>query len=271
MVLTELLVLAAIVLAVYVVWTKPSLRPRFLNDSWNRAYSFIAKKYGGYCMPAGWWTRPTVNFTYGEARCVLGTIRTNVSGGGEFTKLAIGWPQLDLQLEVMPRWRSTALWISPGMNPVATHDDLFDKQFLVRCNKPKAVQRFLSPEIRQRISSLYSLFRTDDVYIMANPALVVIKKPGFIKTQVALDEFVRDGLDLFDHIRLTRSVGIDFVERALDSPIDDITCQICGEAIQADRAICRRCKTPHCRECWEYAGQCSTYACGENQYLAVKN
>ncbi|MBI4859248.1 MAG: hypothetical protein HY815_03105 [Candidatus Riflebacteria bacterium] len=40
-------------------------------------------------------------------------------------------------------------------------------------------------------------------------------------------------------------------------------CQICGDALRhgQPQQLCESCETPHHRDCWEYAGGCSTYAC----------
>lgn len=39
-------------------------------------------------------------------------------------------------------------------------------------------------------------------------------------------------------------------------------CPVCASAFQGLTARCAKCATPHHRECWDYAGGCSTYACG---------
>jgi hypothetical protein len=36
------------------------------------------------------------------------------------------------------------------------------------------------------------------------------------------------------------------------------------------RVNCRRCGTPHHKDCWEFNGQCSTYACGEKRFSSKK-
>ena len=40
-----------------------------------------------------------------------------------------------------------------------------------------------------------------------------------------------------------------------------------GETITGDAVLCRRCKTPHHQDCWQYYGACSTYGCRETRYL----
>lgn len=47
---------------------------------------------------------------------------------------------------------------------------------------------------------------------------------------------------------------------------EESTCRICGEVLSAlPRVRCRRCRTPHHEECWEYVGGCSVFACGSRE------
>jgi hypothetical protein len=53
---------------------------------------------------------------------------------------------------------------------------------------------------------------------------------------------------------------------AIDRPKLVARCQVCGERVTLDRIDCRRCETPHHRDCWEYNGRCAMYGCGESRY-----
>src|SRR6185295_2059671 len=45
-------------------------------------------------------------------------------------------------------------------------------------------------------------------------------------------------------------------------------CQVCGASLGQGVVVqCRRCSTPHHEDCWTYAGECSTFACQERQYV----
>ena len=48
------------------------------------------------------------------------------------------------------------------------------------------------------------------------------------------------------------------------------TCMVCGTDVEEYRVKCRRCKTPHHKDCWGYFGGCSRYGCGETVYLDAK-
>jgi hypothetical protein len=42
----------------------------------------------------------------------------------------------------------------------------------------------------------------------------------------------------------------------------DGICRVCGVALAGATVSCGKCSTPHHRECWDYNGGCSVYACG---------
>ena len=42
-------------------------------------------------------------------------------------------------------------------------------------------------------------------------------------------------------------------------------CPICGAGLREGRVLCLKCKTVHHRECWEWNGGCSMFACGEQR------
>jgi hypothetical protein len=35
--------------------------------------------------------------------------------------------------------------------------------------------------------------------------------------------------------------------------------------------LCRRCRTPHHHECWEYYGSCAIYGCLETRWLMMES
>ena len=45
------------------------------------------------------------------------------------------------------------------------------------------------------------------------------------------------------------------------------TCQVCATEMEERIVWCRRCRTPHHRECWIYTGMCSTFGCREIGYV----
>lgn len=48
-----------------------------------------------------------------------------------------------------------------------------------------------------------------------------------------------------------------------------ITCPVCREAAGDVLAVCSGCETPHHPECWEFAGGCAVFACGQDRARLV--
>jgi hypothetical protein len=65
-----------------------------------------------------------------------------------------------------------------------------------------------------------------------------------------------------------RESGIEILDEAgASAPAEEPVCQVCGSRIPAEgRVFCRRCRTPHHKDCWEYNGKCSTFGCGEERH-----
>jgi len=79
--------------------------------------------------------------------------------------------------------------------------------------------------------------------------------------------FAELAIGLYDQTLLAEGVGITFVQDAPQLKLSEAICQICGEKIKEGVVFCRRCRTPHHQDCWEYNGACSTYGCRETQYM----
>lgn len=59
--------------------------------------------------------------------------------------------------------------------------------------------------------------------------------------------------------------SIQWVEAVAPEGESQGTCQVCGEGMVQNVVRCRRCRTPHHRECWKYIGRCTTFGCGEKR------
>ena len=61
-----------------------------------------------------------------------------------------------------------------------------------------------------------------------------------------------------EEMQLLPSPGEDLSVAALDH---GAACGVCGDPLAGDLVRCDLCDTPHHRECWEYIGGCTTFAC----------
>ena len=61
----ECLATFAALVCVIVALVAMASRAQSRADRWNKAYQGLAQRYGGACLPAGWFGRPSVRFRYG--------------------------------------------------------------------------------------------------------------------------------------------------------------------------------------------------------------
>jgi hypothetical protein len=236
---------------------------------WNRSYSQLANRYGGKQNSSGvqfgyFFSTPTLSFNYGRMPCVLKSRRGLISGKGRITELSLKWPDPRMRVLLASPPVAHKAW---GLKPVALPDHL-GNVFAAYSGHPDSVLAMLTEAVVWRLEQLLGLGESRDLRIHIHRGEVLIAKTGYLKDYQTLDDFVRLSLELLDQLLLVYAEGIDFVEN--DGVVcTDVKCPICSEMIVQEMVVCPRCKTPHCLDCWEYNGQCATYACQETRYQRV--
>jgi len=239
----------------------------------NRAYQRFAETRGGELHNRQLFQSPKVSFTHHGARALLSIYEPGDSTGLLHTQLTYtvpeGWPY---RLEVFPQRRpdegvSTA-------NDIRIGDDEFDRRFVVKANDAKFAREFLDGAARQAVEDLRNLLGNDRILVSLNSSRLMVRKESVIAEADDLNVFADLACRLQDRIELfwQRASGIEILDESPAGPDASApTCQICGSEIAPDvRVNCRRCGTPHHKDCWEFNGQCSTYACGEKRFATTK-
>ncbi len=193
------------------------------------------------------------------------------------TVFTITWAEPSFRLEVYPQDILAGFRRLWGMEDIEIGSAEFDRSFFISGNSRTAVCDMLSSEVQALIWKLAQLgaappiFGTRDIQVQFLGGVLTVTKPRHLNTYEHLEEFVSLSAELFQAALRTRSTGITFVTGStVDAQQPDSVesqCQVCGEPLAADLVWCAACKTPHHRECWEYFGGCSTYACGHKQHL----
>jgi len=233
-------------------------------------YQRLALHYGGTCQRSGWFTYPNAHFTYRSAHV---SVRVTNYGPhrvrqGPMTLVVIQWPDFGFRCEVVyPR---LAPRISPqhGLRDCVVGSAEFDRRYTIRATDPVITTSLLNETAQWQIDSLRRIPVDGPLRIDFGFGNVQISKGRAIRQFADLLDFVQQSLDLYDQLMLAGSRGIEFVEEGTFQPLGEVKCQVCGEQIQDDLVFCRRCKTPHHRECWQYTGMCSVFACGETRFGA---
>jgi len=245
--------------------------------NWSQTYRRLAKRYGAKSKDfrnnamdlaiALGFKKPSLYFNYGRTFCRLRNLNRPEFSTGRSTEMLMNWPDRKLKLIVStsPNQPSGRLGL---YKQVFIDQPKFQSDFYVSSNRPEVAKRMLNSGIQWQIEQLRRHLRDWEVLITIDRGKLLIAKPGYIKEHQELKDFVRLGLNLFDQLMLVDVKGISFVNENQASIVVDVKCPICSEEIMHDMVVCNGCKTPHCRDCWQYNGQCATFACGEKRFLS---
>lgn len=237
-------------------------------DLWNQAFAFAGRRFNGQFTAGGWFNNPAVSLPYAGTHARLTTYTLHGSQGPRCLELIVQFTPARYHCEISPRQAKLRLTSGMGnLQPFALDFDDFGRRWHVAADDGDEARLLLSSGVRWQIDQLYQLPERSDVLVSVMPGWLLIRKHWLSRRGIDVEQFVELGLGLYDQILLTRTIGIEFVESSELQVIDDAQCRICGEAFETEIVSCRRCKTPHHRECWEYNGGCSTYGCRETVFL----
>jgi len=142
-------------------------------------------------------------------------------------------------------------------------DPEFDSRFEIHAAAGEFAPGVLNPQIR---SVLRSAIIFGDFLWRLSPAGFLLRVKGWPPDRKELDRWLMVAFQLLDALPGSDGKGrvsIGFVRMKIDA---ETMCRVCGATL-AEGAIvrCAKCSTPHHRDCWEFNGRCSTFACGETR------
>lgn len=259
---------AAILVVVYF-----SVRAQSRMDVWNQAFAWVARRFGGQVSLGGWFHQPQWRLHYGETFVRLTTY--TVGNGRRSTRiveLIAQFPDAPCRLEVFPRSADTSLLAIPTDLPSSLcGGGEFASAWTILTNDEVEAQRLLSQQVRYHLHQLRRTPEWSDVGLSIRSGWLIVRRKWTSTRPADLESFAELALGLVDQLQLTRTTGIDFVGDNQVKVMDDARCLVCGEGLVIDLVYCRRCKTPHHRDCWDYSGGCSTYGCRETQFLVPQH
>lgn len=250
-----------------------------LWQQWQQAqdldatYERIARRLHGQSVPGGFLGRPFIRFHFAGAPAMLDIHSTGGKHAKYYTQIQLTWPDARLRCEIYPEKFLHGVGKMLGMEDLQIGSAEFDRQFMITSNSAEAVRRLLSGETQVAINSLRRFLGNDDINISISRGRLLIKKRSLIRDEATLERFVRLATGLHDAASKTDTEGIEFVHaemREATLSLNSAVCQVCGDDITLDAVFCRSCKTPHHRDCWLYYGSCSTYGCGQTNFLVER-
>ena len=232
----------------------------------NETYRSVAHRFGGRSIDGGAFGRPSINFHHAGAWVRVDIYSTGGKNATYYTQVHIAWPDRATRCEVYPERFTSRVGKLLGMTDVEIGSPAFDQEFIITGNSPRSLRELLTPAVQDAIWRLRGLGRRDDIYLSIGGGKMLVKKLGLIRDARELQQFIEGALHLFDQLLAVGGEGIEIISQTVATDATEVICQICGEGIETELVHCRRCKTPHHEDCWEYFGGCSTFGCGEKRY-----
>lgn len=245
-------------------------RPKKKRQSRNQVLNVVRERFGAENLRGhvGHFNvfRPAMGFNYGRTMARLKHIGSPLRRTGKQTLL-----EADFKV---PRGVYIRIFVRQSVGSgagdiVETGDEEFDQVFQVRTNDHKLAMQLLTDSVKWKLSELRSL-AGDLLIVKIEQGRLFVNCSQWFTTGRDLLDFVQGSLELFDQLMLPRAEGLEFVRQNQAAVIEDIRCPICSDDVMHEMVVCRRCKTPHCAECWEYNGKCATFACMEDRCIRVQ-
>lgn len=259
-----LLVIIALVFVVIGFISSVSQRRRL-----NQTYSRLAEHYGGTFDAAGLFARPQLYFEHADAQVKIDIYSTGGKNPTYYTQAHFRGLHPTTRCEVYPERMWSRIGKLIGMTDIVIGSPKFDDEYVVKGDDPAQISALLTPAVQQQIDQLRRLLGNDNIYVSFNANKLLVKKLSYIRDYSTLLKFTQLAAALYD---LTASLpeGVLTIVKQTEPMEAEAICQICGDAITHQRVLCRRCKTPHHLDCWEYYGACSTYGCLETRHTPLK-
>lgn len=236
----------------------------------EQALDQIAIRFGGRVEPGDLVRFPQVRLQIHNYPAVLRYL--NVGEDSTHTQLTVTWPGPKLRCELHPQTAFSGIRALLGMEDIIIGYPKFDAAYVITGNDKKTIRELLTPRVQHLIDQLADVSQQDvfshsRIQVKWSGGSLTITKPTYLVSYESLERLVSFTAELFAEALGTSSEGIEYVSNITQPEAAEAYCQICGERLSGDLVRCPSCRTPHHRDCWEYFGGCSTYACGQKEYV----
>jgi hypothetical protein len=237
----------------------------YRRDRWLRCYRMVASKYSAFVDVYGF--RPRMRFNYSDSPASLFSHGVYFGNRQPCTVLQVELNSSGLaEFQALPRFMESYFKGKRGYETVLANDAFLDENFSFRSTDKEFAASILSEQLSSIIREMYVRFPGELLTIDLNAKRLRISRSGYVFDEVSVADFLRFTLKIVDLLQLSKVEGIQFSSEVESAVKPDAHCPICSE--RPNRAVvCYSCKTPHCRECWEYNGKCGMFACGETRYV----
>ncbi len=227
-----------------------------------------ARRFHGRVLKGAWFQPTGIEFQYTDTPVTV--LVGHTCRHGSYIEAWMNWPHAKYQMLIVPAGRPVTRSSVRYLGTLDSVSDTFYWRYRVYTNNADIGRRIMNDAVKWNIEQLRALLSQTDVEIRWRHGRLMIRKYGSPRNATHWEQFIALALRLYDQAMLVVAEGIEFVTPEEATIVEDVRCQICGESITTDMVFCRMCRTPHHRECWEYNGSCSVFACRETQFVTPR-
>jgi hypothetical protein len=235
-------------------------------SGWNQAFEFAARRFHGRLTTGGWFGQPSTWIQHGDAAGRLTVFKLPRSGGERCLQMTI--QQRDFRSRCEIYYHMTRQELIPGSHGLSRIEfdwEEFRARWHVLASDGDEVRHVLSDGVRLAIDQLWRHPTPAEIALSITPGWLVVRKVWNAPRGADLEDFVERVCGLHDQLNLAAAAGIEFLAGDEAQLLDAARCGVCGENLASEIVVCRRCNTPHHRDCWDYGGSCATYGCGSRE------
>lgn len=230
---------------------------------WNSIYRELAKKYRGQFYLR--FLLPQLAFRYGQQSIRIENYHRRFFWRRPVTRLQMPWPDRQTVFEVTNQNFGSHLWGGFRYTQLTWNDPTLDASLITRLGSGNQERAWIHAEANQRLTQLLQRLQPRSFNLLIRRGLATVTCGPFLNSKQQLEDLLQLSWQLIDQWRIGQPVGLDFVAAEKLAITAQSTCPVCNQHLTSPVAVCVRCRTPHCQECWEYNGGCATFACGEKR------
>jgi hypothetical protein len=226
---------------------------------WNEAFKHVGRQRHGVFQPGGWFHWPSVWFQHGEAQARLTVSPLRGAGNDLCLQMTIQQREARSRCEIFhSQNRPSLLPLQRGLSAIEFDWENFRRRWRVLADDGDEARRLLSDGVRLSIELLWREPVPAELLISLTPQWLAVRKVWRSARGIDVESFVERVCSLSDQLNLAAAAGIEFVAGDEPQLMDNARCGVCGDSLASEIVVCRRCNTPHHRECWQYGGGCAT-------------